>query len=265
MSMRLRKQWVNVGVVGVVAVIAVAAWVCITPSVEYPPYAEMPGFVAYQVKNFASQNMPGSARGYIHMEPGTEDVSRAYLEAFCGMVHTMEQMTHQQQVRFPFVIYRDDQNDFLKGVRSGRFEQPVDVPSNTRALETGGTVYVTLVPTVGYVWPVRKIKGRWKVLFGVTPAPGITQDEAIDGMEDIRHRFNKIADRIEEGESFETYQDEFVSACDQFGQLVNNTPEVNLPEPFLGEYNAFLKKAYEEEERRMSEFLSEMETRDEQE
>ena len=262
MSMKLRKQWVDVGMVGVVAVIAVAAWVYINPLVQYPDYAdEMPGYVAYQVKNYASQNMPGHARGYIHFTPGTEKVSRAYLKAFCAMVHAMEQM----QAGLPFVIHRDDQNDFLQSVASGQFEEPVDVPSNTRALEAGGTVYVTPSPTAGYVWPVRKIEGRWKVLFGVTPAPGLTQDEAIDGMEDLRHRFNKIADRIEEGESSETYQPELANACDQFGQLVANFPESNLPEPFLGEYDGFLKKAYEERDRRNREFRSEMETRAEQE
>jgi hypothetical protein len=268
MSMRLRKQWVDVGMVGVVAVMAVAAWVYINPMVEYPYYADvMPGYVAYQVKNYASQNMPDRARGYVYMEPGTEEVSRAYLEAFCAMVHAMEQMMHQLQLSgFPFVIHRDDQNDFLKDVRNGYgFEDMVDVPSNLRALETGGTVYVTPGQPTGIVWPVRKVKGRWKVLFGVTPAPGITQDESIDSMEDIRHRFNKIADRIEGGEIVETHRDEFVNACEQFDQLVTNTPGANLPEPFLGEYNALLEKEYEEGERRRREMLSEMETRAEQE
>ena len=126
-------------------------------------------------------------------------------------------------------------------------------------------MYVTPRPTAGYVWPVRKIKGRWKVLFGLIPAPGITQDEAIDGMADVRHRFNKIADRIEEGESLETYRDELANACFELGSLVVDIPENHLPEPFFGEYNAFLKKAYEERDRRSSEFLSEMETRAEQE
>ena len=96
MSMKLRKQWVDVGMVGVVAVIAVAAWVYINPLVQYPDYAdEMPGYVAYQVKNYASQNMPDHAMGYIYMEPGTEDVSRAYLEAFCALVHASEQTMHK--------------------------------------------------------------------------------------------------------------------------------------------------------------------------
>ena len=163
------------------------------------------------------------------------------------------------------MIYRDDQNGFLKSVASGLVEEPVDVPSNRRALETGGTVYVTPSPTAGYVWPIRKIKGRWKVLFGVTPAPGLTQAEAIDGMADVRHRFNRLADRIEKEGGYETYRAEFVSACEQFDQLVTNNPEGNLPEPFLGEYNVFLEKAYEAERRRHREILSEMETRDEQE
>lgn len=262
MSMKLRKQWVDVGIAGVVAVMAVAAWVYIDPLVEYPPCAEEPGYVAYQVKNYASQNMPDRARGYIYMEPGTEEVSRAYLKAFCAMVHALEQA---QIGGLPFVIYRDDQNDFLTSVASGLFEEPVEVPSNLRALETGGTVYVTPSPTARYVWPVRKIKGRWKVLFGVTPAPGMTQDEAIDGLADVRRHFNKIADRIEKGESFETYRDELSNACFQLGSLVANMPETNLPEPFLGEYKVFLEKAYEAERRRHSEILSEMEKRAEQE